>query len=126
MIPLKEKKGNLISYINYKDIIIVFSFWYLILFLTAMTKNISFSVPILTNIFHFLFFISGRFIFIGITIFYLSSLYPVSFSKLGLVPLNKKKSFFNGLSTGLVLMLMVLFLINIPLSFSPKGFFSPL
>jgi len=123
---LKEKKANLINYINYKDVIIIFSFWYLILFFTSMTRNISFSVPILTSIFHFLFFISGRFIFIGITVFYLSSLYPVSFSELGLVSRNKKKSFFNGLSIGLVLMLMVLFLINIPLSFSPEGYFSPL
>jgi len=60
----KNENNKLISYLNYKDFLIIFGLWYFM-------AGISFNNTRLTEIFHFLFILTGRFIYLALIIFYL-------------------------------------------------------
>ncbi|ACL68917.1 CPBP family glutamic-type intramembrane protease [Halothermothrix orenii] len=104
--------------INYKDILIIVGFWYFMAAFGYLTRGLVFPyTPVLTSIFHFLFVISGRLIFLALVIFYLVSLYGVDFRTLGLSTKNLKKEILLGTSLIFSLLFAVLFLVNIPLSY---------
>jgi hypothetical protein len=122
----KNKKNKLISYLNYKDFLIIFGLWYFMAGFNTMTTEISFNNTRLTEIFHFLFILTGRFIYLALIIFYLISLYPVSFKEIGFNLRNMKDQFLKVISPLICLLLFVIILINIPLSFSKHPGFVPL
>lgn len=121
---MKEKK--LVEHLDYKDILIILGAWYLTIIIILITKEIQFKYPLFTDIFHFLFITSGRFIFFALVTFYLISLYPVGFDILGL----NFRSFINQFKYSMprigLLLILVLVFINIPASFLRDIEFSPL
>ncbi len=124
---MEEKKDyKLINYLNYKDILIIFGMWYFIILIILIARNFTLNHDLVNNIFHFLFIVSGRFIFLGLTIFYLTSFYPISFKEIGFKLTYLKRDFFQAFSIILIFLLMIILIINIPLSFASEGGFSPL
>lgn len=121
---MKQKK--LIDYLNYKDILIILGAWYLTAVIILITKEIQFQYPLLTNIFHFLFIISGRFIFFTLVSLYLTSLYSVDFETLGLNCKKFMSQFKDSMSKIGLLFILVLVFINIPASFLAGIEFFPL
>ncbi len=121
-----EYTEKLIKYLNYKDILIILGTWYLTAIIILITRELTLEHIILTNIFHFLFVISGRFIYFSLIIFYLNSLYPVEFKDLGLKLSNIKNQLKFSLPKIILLFIMALLLINIPLSYASDINFSPL
>ncbi|MFW6306309.1 MAG: hypothetical protein ACOC1N_02875 [Bacillota bacterium] len=121
-----ENNHNLISYVNYKDILIVLAAWYIMALIILITRELNLKHNILTGIFHFLFIVSGRFIFLAAVLFYFNSLYSISFHELGF----KFKSFFSNISKTsslfFLLFALTILLINTPLSFMENSNFSPL
>ena len=109
---------KLIYYLNYKDILIILGSWYLMGAVLLITRELTLNHILLTDIFHFLFVVSGRFIYFSLVIFYLTSFYSVEFNHLGLKLYNLKEQLTIGLSKTIVLFILVLTLINIPLSYA--------
>ncbi|MFW6381466.1 MAG: hypothetical protein ACOCZ3_02875 [Bacillota bacterium] len=109
-----------INKLNYKDIIIILGLWYIMALINVLTGSFSLNyTPVLTGFFHHLFIFAGRFLFLGLVIFYLISLYPVTFPELGLKVKYITSQIMTGIILGLGLLLAVLLFINIPLSFNP-------
>ncbi|MDI3546805.1 MAG: hypothetical protein PWR10_457 [Halanaerobiales bacterium] len=124
---MNEKEFNpVISYLNYKDILIILGLWYFMAAFNILAKEIKFDYTLLTNIFHFLFILTGRFIYLALVIFYLTSLYPISFKDLGINFSNFKRQILLSFSLVFCLLISVILLINIPLSFIDKTGFTPL
>lgn len=75
-----NSKTKLQNFINYKDIFIVLSLWYLIYYLSKII--ISFQItkysPNFEAIIDYSLFTSGRFIFIALTLFYFVSIYNLN------------------------------------------------
>ncbi|MFW6034945.1 MAG: hypothetical protein ACOCRZ_01685 [Halothermotrichaceae bacterium] len=113
----KKKKNKLVHFINYKDIIIILGSWFFIKTLISLSCQLGFNHPLFTDIVHYLFVISGRFLFFALLIFYLSYLYPLSFKNLGLAFNRFRSQLFAGIYYTLFLLLIVLLLINVPLTF---------
>ena len=65
----KEERKRLIEYLNYKDILIILFSWYLMIIGILITKELDLKHEFLTELFHFLFVISGRFILFSLLIF---------------------------------------------------------
>jgi membrane protease YdiL (CAAX protease family) len=125
IIMQNEKNENLISKLNYKDIIIILGLWYFMATLNFLLGEFNFTI--LSDLFHYLFILSGRLIFIAIMFFYLSSLYTIKLSNLGINFNNIKNQFLPGLFLLFALSLTVLFFINIPLSINNSNAnFNPL
>lgn len=122
-----KSKSKLQNLINYKDIFIVLSLWYLIYYLTKII--ISFQItkysPNFEGILDYSLFTSGRFIFIALTLFYFISLYNLNIK-------DFKLSFNFNLKFSLQIFFIIIFLtaiiillINMPLSlnnFSSKEY----
>lgn len=121
---MKQKK--LIEYLNYKDILIILGTWYLTAIIILILKEIQFQYALITDIFHFLFIISGRFIYLALISLYLSSLYPLDYEVLGLNFKQFKNQFKDSMSKIILLFLLVIVFINIPASFLTEFEFSPL
>ncbi len=122
----KEQTEKLIKYLNYKDILIILGTWYFTALIILIARQLTLEHLILTNIFHFLFIVSGRFIYFSLIIFYLNSLYPIEFKDLGLKLSNLKRQFKTSFPKIVLLFIMSLLLINIPLSYAPDINFSAL
>lgn len=121
-----KERRKLIEYLNYKDILIILFSWYLMIISILITKELDLNHEFLTDLFHFLFVICGRFILFSLLIFYLTSLYPVEFKDLGLKFREFKKGILPGLSGVILLFILVITFINIPLNDDFTGDFSPL
>lgn len=122
----EKRKLKLIEYLNYKDILIILASWYLMIIVLLITKELDLGHRLVTDIFHFLFILSGRFICFSLLVFYLTSLYPIEFKDLGLNFSGFKKGLISSFSIILLLVVLVIALINIPLSFMVDIEFSPL
>ncbi len=118
---------NIIKHLNYKDLLIILGLWFFMAFFGFLTGEVSFKYSIFNDFFHFLCIVAGRFIYLALITFYLTSLYQINFNQLGFK--------FNGLFKQVIfifslivsLLIPVLFFINIPLSFNNiTGTFSPL
>ncbi len=125
-----NSKNNciIIDKINYKDVIIIFSMWYIIITINFLICRSNFdNTPMLTGLLHILFITAGRFLFVSLVIFYFISLYSLSFSELGL---KIKKIKIKILSTTILILLfffLLIIFVNIPLSYeSLSNKFSPL
>ncbi|MFP4661181.1 MAG: hypothetical protein ACLFPF_03235 [Halanaerobiales bacterium] len=116
------KKHNtstkIISFLNYKDILIILGSWYFMAAILLITRELTLEHSLLTHIFHFLFIVSGRFIYFSLMIFYLTSIYPVEFHHLGLNFHDFKKQLALGLSKTIALLILVLVFLNVPLSYA--------
>ncbi|MFI5359215.1 MAG: type II CAAX prenyl endopeptidase Rce1 family protein [Halanaerobiales bacterium] len=123
---VKEDRKRLIEYLNYKDILIILFSWYLMIIGILITKELDLKHEFLTELFHFLFIISGRFILFSLLMFYLTSLYPIEFKDLGLDFRQFRKGIFPSLSGAVILFILVIVFINIPLSYNFTENFSPL
>lgn len=121
-----KEKSELINKLNYKDIIIILGLWYLMAILHLILKEITFQSFLLSELFHFLFILSGRLIYLAVVIFYLTYFYPVGFPELGFNFSYLKQQLLTGLSLLIFLFSIVLLLVNIPLSYSMPEKFSPL
>lgn len=124
--PDKKNNAKFINRLNYKDILIIFGGWYLILALNYLSSQyIINTTPLLGNFLHFLFISAGRFIYLALFIFYHISLYSISFQELGFQFIKIKQLTFIILLI-VLLLLPVLIFINIPLSFNYQGnYFNP-
>lgn len=122
---MNDNKG-LISYISYKDILIILGIWYLMLSLNMVSKGVNLDYTVLNNFFHFLFIISGRFLSFSFIVFYITSLYPISFADLGIHLKNPLKQLRISSSTSIALIILVILFINIPLTLTVEKAFSPL
>lgn len=122
----KEERKRLIEYLNYKDILIILFSWYLMIIGILITKELDLKHEFLTELFHFLFVISGRFILFSLLIFYLTSLYPVEFKDLGLDFGDFRKGILPAVSGAIILFILVIVFINIPLTYYFTENFSPL
>ncbi|MFW6389733.1 MAG: hypothetical protein ACOCZT_01335 [Halanaerobiales bacterium] len=108
---------KIINYLNYKDILIILFLWYFMAAIILIFKELSFDIKYITSFFHFLFIVSGRFIFFGIVMIYLSSLYPVDFKQLGINFSNTKSQILSNFSKILFLLVILIIIINMPLSY---------
>ncbi|QTL99253.1 hypothetical protein GM661_15465 [Iocasia frigidifontis] len=122
---MNDKKG-LISYISYKDVLIILGIWYLMLSLNMISKGVNLDYTVLNNFFHFLFIISGRFLSFSFIVFYITSLYPISFADLGIHLKNPLRQLRISSSTSIALIILVIIFINIPLTLTMEKAFSPL
>ena len=108
-----------IEKLNYKDILIVFFLWYFMASVIMMAKDFIFiNSPILSDLFHYFFVLAGRFIFIAIITFYFISLYSYNFKELGLSFKLSFNEFMKIITLISVLFFLLLFLVNIPLSYN--------
>lgn len=122
-----NSKSKIQNFINYKDIFIVLSLWYLIYYLTKIIVNFQITKhsPNFEGILDYSLFTSGRFIFIALTLFYFISIYNLNIK-------DFKISFNFNLKFTLQIFFIIIFLtvlivllINMPLSlndFSSKNF----
>ncbi|MFW5991832.1 MAG: type II CAAX prenyl endopeptidase Rce1 family protein [Halanaerobiaceae bacterium] len=122
----EQSSKKLITYLNYKDIIIILGFWFFMAAIILIAKNLELKHLLLTSIFHFLFILCGRFFFLAIIIFYLTSLYPVNFKQMGIKLTPLREQIIYGFSKVLLLLTATLFIINIRLSFKENIVFTPL
>lgn len=121
-----EQDKKLITYLNYKDILIIIGLWFFMAAIILISKELTLNHLLLTEIFHFLFITCGRFFYLSLTIFYLSSLYPVNFNQLGFKLSPFKEHLTSGMSKVFVLLVITLILINIRLSFVDESLIQPL
>lgn len=122
----KDQRKKLVEYLNYKDILIILGSWYLSSIVLLITKELNLNHTIITNLFHFLFIISGRFIYFSLMTFYLTSFYPIEFKDLGINFGHLKNQIKYSLPKIILLFIMVISIINIPVSFMPDKNFHPL
>lgn len=113
----KQEFKTIIKHLNYKDLLIILGLWYLMAVVAFLTGELSLKFNVLTDFLHYLFILSGRFIFLALILFYLTSLYQVSFRDIGFIFKNFIKQVFIIFSLLSILLLSVLFFINIPLSY---------
>ncbi len=113
-----KMQKKFITNFNYKDIIIIFSCWYFIKTFYHLAATISFRyTPNLTGYFRLLIMSTGHLIFLGLIIFYLVSFYNPVFSEIGLKTKKIKKQLIPSLTILSFFWVVLLFFINIPLSF---------
>jgi len=126
LLKIKEKK--FIKKFNYKDILIIFFSWFIIVSLIYIIKDQPLEhAPFFSGLINYLFVFSGRFLYLALIILYLISLYTISFTELGLKPNNFKKELYTGIYLSLFLLLFILIFINLPLSFQNiNSSFNPL
>lgn len=125
-----SKENTLKNIITYKDIFIILSLWYLIYFFTNIINQIEITrySPQLEGLLEYLFFVSGRLLFIALTLFYFITLYGFTLSDLKIRYKINFKLFLQIMLIILIFSIAIVFLINIPLSlneFSSEKF-SPL
>ncbi len=112
-------KNQLLSKINYKDLLIILGIWYFIAAINFLLGEFNFNhTPALTGLFHYLFIVAGRFIYLALIIFYFISLYSISFSDLGLTLKNLKSGLLSAIFLISALFLTILVFINVPLSYN--------
>jgi len=122
-----NSKTKLQNFINYKDIFIVLSLWYLIYYVTKIIINFQITKysPNFEAIIDYSLFTSGRFIFIALTIFYFVSIYNLNIKDFKLnFDFNLKFSI-QVFFIIVFLTTIVIVLINMPLSlndFSSKDY----
>ena len=114
-----KNSKNLIKKINYKDIIIVFGTWYFIAIFNFLIGEVNIKyTPNLSGFLHFSFIFTGRFLFLGLIIFYFISIHSVTFSELGLSFFKLKKQIHLTIYFLSFFLIIILLFINIPLSFN--------
>lgn len=125
-----DNKSKIQNFINYKDVFIILSLWYLIYYLTKIIINFQITKhsPNFEGILDYALFTSGRFIFLALTLFYFISIYNLKIKDFKLnLKLNLKftlQIFF----IIIFLTIIIIFLINMPLSLNnfPSQNFDPL
>lgn len=116
---MTEHRSQLMKKINYKDLLIILGIWYFVAAINFLIGKFSFNyTPGLTGLFHYLFIMSGRFIYLALITFYLISLYSISFYDLGLTLKNLKSGLLPILFLIFILFLIILTFINVPLSYN--------
>lgn len=122
-----KNKSKIQNFINYKDIFIILSLWYLIYYTTKIITNFKITKysPNLEGILDYTLFTSGRLIFLILTLFYFTSIYNLKIK-------DFKLKFKFDLKFTLQIFFIILFatiitvlLINMPLSlndFSSSNF----
>lgn len=121
----QEKSSGFIKYLNYKDILIILGLWLLTVIFGLFTRQFDFKSIFVSNFMHYMFIISGRFIFLALLIFYLTSFYPINFREIGFNNNKIPAQLLLGLSLVFALFIIILLIINIPLSYVPNINFTP-
>lgn len=91
-------------------------FWFLLNGLIILSQQFTFSLKDITDLFHFLYFMSGRLIMIPIILYFATILEERSFAQLGLTKKDLATNIRTGIRLNLPLLAMVLLFINLPLS----------
>ena len=112
-----EEKTKIKNYINYKDLFIILSLWYLLYFLTKIVNQtqVTKHSPHLEGLLEYLLFASGRFIFIALALFYFISMYNLSLKNLKFKFNLNIKLLFQIFFLIIFLTIIIVFLINMPL-----------
>jgi|GEM_PF-878419 len=129
MFPTNKRNKKYIKKFKFRDFLIIFLFWAVLNLLPSELLNINFRyTPFLEGYFHLLFKAAGRFIFLGLLIFYLISLYDTGFKELGLSIKDLLKDLAPAFNVSLMFFILVMLFIYLPLSFTTQqaSSFNPL
>ncbi len=112
-----EERIKIKNYVNYKDLFIIISLWYLLYFLTKIINQtqVTRHSPHLEGLLEYSLFASGRFIFIALALFYFISMYNLSLKSLKIKFNLSLKFIFQIFFLIIFLAIIIVFLINMPL-----------
>lgn len=111
------RKIKWINRINYKDVIIIYTLWFITLLFNRFYNLASFiQIPNLSDFFNFLFVFAARLIFMSLIFLYFIFLYDLTFKDLGISISSFFKKIFPLLFYTIMLLALVLIFVNIPLS----------